>query len=156
MSQIRRKVGHKDLRQDTHAVWNAFIDLLAKSKYSDLRQSQRPAYLVFWYESEIQNGGHLQFVLNRGPDQIQETVDALHRLGATAHAKLLEQAILLWNSKPRPNPSEVREYVDVALEPDFEDLDNAFYSFPVELTTFLQQHLLKYEGEFIIRENLAK
>jgi len=47
-------------------IWNACVDLLATEDYRDLGKEQRPAHLVFWYESEVQNGGHLQYFENRG------------------------------------------------------------------------------------------
>ena len=48
----------------------------------DLTPEQRRAHLVFWYESEMQNGGHLQYFENRGAEHLEETVYALGLLGA--------------------------------------------------------------------------
>ena len=152
MPDIRKKVSHEDLRLNPHAAWNAFIDLLATSEYADLRPSQRPAHLIFWYESEVQNGGHLQFFLNRELDQVPETIDALRKFDAKAQADLLEQAVLLWKSKPRSNPSDAQEYVDIAIEGEFDEFNNAFYGAPVELNTVLEKHLFDNESEFIVRE----
>jgi hypothetical protein len=49
-------------------------------------QSQRPAHLVFWYESEVQNGGHFQYFTNRSDHHIEETIQSLNALGAHDHA----------------------------------------------------------------------
>lgn len=151
MPPIRKQISRDDLKNDPYTVWNAFIDLLAMSDHRDLQDSQRPAHLVFWYESEVQNGGHLQFVLNRGPELVPETVESLRMLGAEEQAKVLERAAALWNSKPRSNPSDVEDYIDEALEFEFEDLDSAFGNCPVELTTILEKHLSENICEFNVR-----
>ena len=56
----------EDTQRDPNLIWNQFTDFLAMSDIDHLDSAQRPAYLVFWYDSEVQNGGHLQFFLNRG------------------------------------------------------------------------------------------
>jgi hypothetical protein len=42
-----------------------------------LSAEQRPAHLVFWYESEVQNGGHFQYFENRGTEHLAATIEAL-------------------------------------------------------------------------------
>jgi hypothetical protein len=59
------KVSRKRLHDDPAAIWNEFVHLLAMSKDSELTEIQRVAHLVFWYEHEVQNGGHLQYFENR-------------------------------------------------------------------------------------------
>jgi len=46
-------------------VWNAFVDVLAMEEYADLDPVQRIPHLCFWYDSELQNGGHFQYFENR-------------------------------------------------------------------------------------------
>ena len=151
MPPILRQISRSDLAKEPQAVWNAFIDLIAVSDYEDLQNSQRPAHLIFWYESEVQNGGHLQFFVNRGTERIPETIESLRRLGAMEQAEILERAAALWNSRPRVRPSTVDEFVDEAMELEFEDLDGAFCDCPLELTTVLERHLADNESAFIIR-----
>lgn len=63
---ITRKLSRAMLSQKPYEVWNAFVDLLAMENYTDLDEVQRAAHLCFWYDSEVQNGGHLQYFANRG------------------------------------------------------------------------------------------
>jgi hypothetical protein len=42
------------------------VNLPSSEDYANLSEERRPAHLVFWYESEVQNGGHLQCFENRG------------------------------------------------------------------------------------------
>ncbi len=59
------KLTKSDVEEKPYCIWNAFVELLASHDYNELSPRQRAAHLVFWYESEVQNGGHLQFSENR-------------------------------------------------------------------------------------------
>jgi len=63
---VRRRVDAAAAAREPHMVWNAFVDLIATEDYADLSPLQRKAHLVFWYESEVQNGGHGQYFENQG------------------------------------------------------------------------------------------
>jgi hypothetical protein len=89
---MRRHVVAADAQAQPFLVWNAFIDLLACEEYAALDPFQRPAHLAFWYESEVQNGGHDQYFGNQGTERVGETVAALRGLGLADQAYLLEQA----------------------------------------------------------------
>jgi Domain of unknown function (DUF4375) len=89
---MRRRVNAADAEAQPFLVWNAFVDLLACEEYSALDPSQRPAHLAFWYESEVQNGGHDQYFGNHGTERAGETAAALRGLGLGSQAALLEQA----------------------------------------------------------------
>jgi hypothetical protein len=89
---MRRRVIAADAEAQPFLVWNAFVDLLACEEYSALHPSQRPAHLAFWYESEVQNGGHDQYFGNQGTERVRETVAALRGLGLGSQAALVEQA----------------------------------------------------------------
>ncbi|MDN4494386.1 hypothetical protein [Ureibacillus aquaedulcis] len=56
---IKRMVTKEMLNENPYEKWNQFIDLLAMEEYGDLTQIQKVAQLCFWYDSEVQNGGHL-------------------------------------------------------------------------------------------------
>jgi hypothetical protein len=135
------------------ADWNGFVWLLATTAYENLKPSQRPAHLVFWYESEVQNGGHLQYFLNRGDGRGQETVEALRALGADIQARILDQALARWGSSERRAPADACEYVEVAREGEFDAFDEAFHACAPNLIDVLSRHLAEHESEFIAREH---
>jgi hypothetical protein len=145
-----RRVSENDLRANPYAVWNAFVDLLARSKYEDLHPTQRGAHLAFWYDSELQNGGHLQYFLNR-QDRIHNTGAALRALGALEQADVFEQALSVWRSRSRTPPASAEEYVETALDGEFDTLDSAFYRCSISITEVLQRHLAEYEKNFVVR-----
>jgi hypothetical protein len=97
---MRRTVSRRAAEAEPHLVWNAFIDLIAVEEYERLSQLQRMAHLVFWYDSEVQNGGHGQYFENRGTQRLGETVQALQALGLTCQADILEKAATARSSAP--------------------------------------------------------
>src|SRR5712691_6060097 len=99
-----------------NCVWNAFVDLLAVEDYRDLTPEQRAAHLVFWYESEVQNGGHFQFFENRGTEQLGETIEALGLLGAVCQQDVLREAGEAWLSRSRPPIQMAEEFCETALD----------------------------------------
>ena len=52
------------MQREPYLVWNAFVDIVALTPYERLHPRQRPAHLVFWYNAEVQNGGHYQYFEN--------------------------------------------------------------------------------------------
>ncbi|MCP4590456.1 MAG: DMP19 family protein [bacterium] len=147
----RRKVTRQDVEADPYVLWNEFVDLLATSDYDDLSPTQRVAHLAFLYDSEVQNGGHLQYFENRGTSQVEESIRALNHLGAQAQSDVLRAASTRYESQTREEIGSVREYVAAALEGEFDDLDQAYYACDPELATILQTFLDANEQEFIER-----
>src|SRR5438876_6695514 len=114
-----RRLTKQEVDAQPFRVWNAYVDLLAMEDYRDLAEEQRPAHLVFWYESEVQNGGHLQYFENRGTELLQETVNALGLLGAGCQQQILREAGEVLVSRTRPPIRTVPEFSAAALKAEF-------------------------------------
>lgn len=134
------------------AIWNAFVELLAMSEPEELSPSQLPAQRAFWYDSEVQNGGHLQYFLNRGITEAQAAVPDLCDLGATVFSELLREAILIWQERERPAPESAKGYVELALEGEFERIDARYYSLSPPLTEILGEHLNQNQSRYVFVE----
>jgi hypothetical protein len=63
MSKVRRRLSRELVARQPYERWNAFIDLVATEDATRLTATQRAAQLAFWYDSEVQNGGHLQYAV---------------------------------------------------------------------------------------------
>jgi hypothetical protein len=152
MAPIRTLVTKAAIVDNSRADWNGFVDLIAITDYIDLTPTQRPAHLVFWYESEVQNGGHLQYFTNQGLERGEEAIASLDALGAGAYARILEQAQARWRSAKRLPPADALDYVAVALEAEFDDLDLAFGNCDVTLIQVLERHFAKHKDDFVVYE----
>ena len=147
--KVLRKAKRSGLREEPHLIWNAFIDLIALADYEELSEIQRVAHLAFWYESEVQNGGHLQYFENRGTAQVDETLAALETLGAHCHRKVLQAAAGHIYSNRRDKVFTVEEYISRASEGEFEKYDSAYGECQPEMNDYLEAYLQANLNEFV-------
>jgi hypothetical protein len=136
-------------QRDPNLIWNEFISLLAESQADQLDSNQRPADLAFWYDSEVQNGGHLQFFVNRPAALVADTIQALRGLGAIEQAALLKTAFERWTSEKRESPRTADQYVEAAHRAGFDDFDVSYYSVSPSVTELLEKCLEMNRGTFV-------
>jgi len=146
---IIRSLTKEEVKADPYQVWNAFVNLLSMEDFGDLSPEQRPAYLVFWYESEVQNGGHFQYFENRGTEHLAATVDALGLLGAACQQQILREAGVLWLSHTHSRIQTVEEFFDEALEGEFESFDSRFHQCSPSLQQCLEAYLVRHQALFV-------
>ena len=147
--KVLRIVNRETIDADPYAVWNAFVNLVAMEKYEALNEIQKAAHLCFWYEHEVQNGGHLQYFENEGTLLVKQTLAALSAVGADFQRKVLEQAAEVFLRRPRETIETVEEYVDTALEGQFNSFDSAYYACRPEMPDLLRDYLAKHQDQFV-------
>ena len=130
------------------ARWNAFIDLIATENYEDLADEQRIAHLAFFYDSEVQNGGHFQYFVNAHAQRASETIAALRGVGADDQASILADALKRWDRRPRPKISTAKDFVS-AGQSMFVDLDSCFHDSTPSIRQCLERYLDDHEPMFI-------
>src|SRR5437870_5508991 len=111
-----RRLRRQQVQNEPYIIWNEYVSLLAMSDYGELSAIQRCAHLVFWYEQEVQNGGHLQYFENCGTERVGEVISALRRLGAHCQADVLMKAAEKFGAEPRARLDSIEDYVETALE----------------------------------------
>jgi uncharacterized protein DUF4375 len=146
---IRRSLSKQIVEAEPFRVWNAFVNVLTMEDYSDLSPEQRPAQLVFWYENEVQNGGHLQYFENRGTAHLLATIEALGLLGAACHQRVLREARELWLSRHRPRIQTTEEFCDIALDGEFASFDARFHACSPSLPQCLEEYLRPHLSLFV-------
>ncbi|SRR5579883_2280341 len=145
---MKRVLTRQAVDADPSLLWNTYVYLIA-SEYSQLEPQQRPAHLVFCYESEMQNGGHLQYFENRGTKYLNETVKALGLLGASCHQQVLLDAIEVLLSHARGPINTVEEFRATAMEGEFSSFDSRFHDCTPSLLDCLESHLKEHPSLFI-------
>lgn len=131
------------------------MNLIARESPNNLSPIQQHAHFAFWYYSEVENGGHLQYFENQNIQHSDATAQALHALegleaiGAFEHRAILAQAIDRWKAEPRNRISSVEEYVATALEGEFDDLDKTYYECKPDIPAYLERYLDSHFAEFI-------
>ena len=146
---VRRQIIRRDLAYEPHLAWNSFIDVIAVEAFEDLNDTQRLAQLVFWYDAEVNNGGHFQYFLNSAGERAHETLDILSKSGLDHQHAILKEALEVVQSVPLASINTVDEYIFEAAEDKFGRLDHRYYLLQNEVNSFLEDYLEKHFDEFI-------
>jgi hypothetical protein len=149
---LKRRISREEIDLDPYAVWNAFVDFLACSKYKELTEVQQAAHLAFGYEGDVQNGGHLQFFENPRPELIGPTINALRTVDAEIYLPIFLEAVRRWRSRPRERLETVEAFVLAGRTREFEDLDIAYYEAQPPMTQVLEKYLRLKQNDFVILE----
>src|SRR5947208_3297473 len=83
------KLTRATLSKNPYEVWNAFVQI-GFSGYDNLDAVQRVAHHALWYDSELNNGGHLQYFETHGTKRCRQVISAIKQIGATLQANVLE------------------------------------------------------------------
>jgi hypothetical protein len=129
---------------DQNTPWNCFVNYVTSHDLQVIDSDILPSFLVFWYMNEVENGGHLQYFLNRADDPIDETINALQDMGAQQFSQIFQAAHNLWQSKTKREILSVEQYIAEALELEFEELDKAFYAAQPSLSIVLEANLPRH------------
>jgi len=145
---VKRQIKKDLVKKEPYRVWNEFVDILANEELGNLNDVQAVAYLCFWYDSEVQNGGHFQYFENTGIKQAEKTIPALLSLGAEEQSKVLKKAAEKLNSE-RSKISSVNEFAEKALEGNFDEQDNAYHKCSPTVIELLQRYLTDKQDNFV-------
>jgi len=149
---VKRSLRTGDYQATPYLAWNEFVSLLsslALEENTDASTIQKDGALIFRYDSEVQNGGHLQFFENCGADVALDTIIALKHLGALRHSAVLERAAELWTSRTRPRISTPEQYSEVAMTGEFDAFDAEYHACEPSLIDILEKLLETNFEEFI-------
>lgn len=105
--------------------WNRFIEEICGCDLSVLSPVQKKAVLCFWFDSEMENGGHSGHLENHPETNPDE----------------LENAILAIGGKEIAD--NYRKAITDGEEDDWEEADNAYYDFDPSLCDCLQEFVEK-------------
>ena len=141
-----------EVEAEPSCIWNAFVDLLAMPEYENLDPVQCAAQLVFWYDNEVCNGGHLQYFVNRGTEYLTQTTEALGLLQAGCQQQVFREACKLFLGRQRAPIRTLQQFSEAALEGEFLELDSRFYDCVPALEQRLEAHLYQHQSSFVLVE----
>jgi hypothetical protein len=144
------------LKNNPRLIWNTFIKFISNAETTEMNDIQMAAQLPFWYDSDIQKGGHLRYFKNKGEllgDKlnvlIMATMDALKIIGAEKQLEILAKAADVYFSKPIQNPIDPNEVNQTVLAGEFDKFDDDFYaSFP-DITELLEKYVMAHLDNFV-------
>ena len=145
---VRRKVSRRAFEKFEGERWNAFNDLCGMSEMNQLTPLQRIAYLAWWYDSEVKNGGHFQYFVNRSEFNHTEVIRFLNQIGALPQSKILSRALAAYDHD-KVFPETKGEYLKKEKEADLLNFDREYSACKPEIMDLLGKYLDEHESEFI-------
>jgi len=106
-----------------YLVWfnREFWRMLHGSGVAALSRLQRDALCVMSFQTELNNGGMHQFLLNSSGDFAKETPEVFRRIGADEAARILEEANAFFGPAGPATDRETRMTVLLAFPKSIED-----------------------------------
>jgi len=146
---VKRKLSKQIIENEPYQIWNSFIDILAMESADDLSEVQKVAQSSWWYDSEIQNGGHLQYFENTELQDYSSIIDSLKAIGAKDFAALLSEASEMYLGKNRKPIKNVFQFVKKAREGEYDKIDSQYYEISPDMNYYLENYLEAHQDDFI-------
>jgi hypothetical protein len=132
----------REVLEPVYFTANIYGTLAAfETSVRDFSADQRAALAAFWYQAEVNNGGHWQFFVNATGVVWKHALEGLERLGQPAYAAVLRGAVARMGGSV-PFTRRTRETRVDELEDGFGDLDEALFA--LEREERLCDRLLRY------------
>jgi hypothetical protein len=145
MMESKIQISRKAVEEFEGNYWNTFNDFLSNSDLDELSGLLRKCFLIYWYASEVCNGGHGQYFDNQSETDFNDVVEALEYFGASEHSEILKNAI----SIQPPSFDELNDEEVEALGEKENELDSRFNDAKTDLFGLLEEIEKKYENELI-------
>ena len=107
--------------------WNRFVQVICQKEEKDLSPIQKKAFLCFWYDAEMNSGGHCGYFDACPEAEPQELIDALTEIGGKEIADNFQKAL------------------EEGEEDDWTETDGAYYAFSPSLADCLQRYVADHE-----------
>jgi hypothetical protein len=131
------------------------LNSLWRTDCLSLSRPERVFRAIWQLEAEVNSGGFHQYFLNSTGSLARETVDALRAIGADSMAGVVERAIEVIGyehlESDDARTSKLASAGPGTLE-KLDELDQAFYAYPDDLTGLLYKYVSKHAGEMAVPE----
>ncbi|MGD0401109.1 MAG: DMP19 family protein [Syntrophobacteraceae bacterium] len=119
--------------------------------YDALSVPERFFRAIWELEAEVNNGGFHQYFSNSSGRLVPDVIDALHAIGAIQMANIVGRAIEAVGPDVSWSDDTARQARMDDLSPEIvealNDLGQAFYAYPDNLTALLYRYVVAHKGE---------
>lgn len=107
--------------------WNRFIDEICMKEHSSLSSCQKAAVLSFWYDTEMNSGGHSGYFDCYSEVKPEDLIWALNEVGAKEYIE------------------NFRDAVSTGESDDYIKTDETFYSIEPPLANILMKYVEEHK-----------
>ncbi len=101
------------------------------------------------YDSELQNGGHLQYFENHRKNDYFEVINSLKAIGAEKQSSLLLKTSVIFLGKKRKPIKSVQSYIKKTENDEYSKFDSEYYHIKPDVNFYLEEYLKNNLNEFI-------
>lgn len=128
-------VKKEDVENYEYYLWNRFIECLSNEEFgNDLSQAQQVAKLCFWYDAEMNSGGHSGYFDCYADEDFDKVEKSLINIGAEEYSKNFKVAI------------------ETGENDDYIITDEKFGKLTPKLTDIVEKFVMDNINEFFIIE----
>ena len=127
--------------------------------YQDLKpfsQAQRRLLALFWYDSEVCNGGHHQFFSNSTGIVWKDALDCMEMIGAGQYAQNLQKAVNLFGGSVPFEREERNAALDQLCQREgfgvFGEMDDFYYSEEC-IGQRMDEYVTLHPAQFVLQGN---
>lgn len=116
-------------------------------------EPQRFVHAIHWYEAEVCNGGHDQFYSNSTGIVWRNALAGCEAAGIVEVAAIIEESAARLGRPPPLDRDERNALLD-KIEPDFDDLDKAFYKLDLgdRLLRYIRANAEQFYFQGVVRK----
>ena len=122
----------------------------------DLRsftEAQRRFLALFWYDSEVCNGGHDQFFSNSTGIVWKDAIECMQMIGASECADNFQKAVDMFGGKIPFDRAERNAMLDILYEDenfdDFHEIDSFYYE-EENINQLMNEYAKNHASEFVV------
>ncbi len=137
---------------DCAPVWNGFVNftIVIDNHRERLTPNQRRAYLVFAFDSSMQNSGHFSALHQVRDDELPELAEAYEWFGGSAHAQVLRKTIALLNEYSLTTEAVSNYEIPDEFGEKIEALDMEYYQADTPaIQKRIEQYVTAHAEEFV-------
>lgn len=118
-------------KSDDSKVWNIFIEKICTKKLSELNNIQKNAALCFYYDREMNIGGHICYFDNYQKVKNEDLIKALTDVANKKYVEILKEAI------------------ETGKEDNYEKTDSLYKKISPCLTEYIEEYVIKNKKQIL-------
>jgi len=115
------------------AIFDEILSLMFQRNETELTDNQLNVLLTFIYDSEVLNGGHLQYFQNQGSENIRRILDFLPTIGAECQKEILTKVFEKSQELPEVAAETFEQFHERVMKGEFFNFDMAYYKCSPEI-----------------------
>lgn len=159
-------LNEKDIAEGKYSAWDLIQPLwytvsiydgldVYEQNLKPFTEAQRKILALFWYDSEVCNGGHDQFFFNSTGIVWKDALECMRMIGAGKYAQNFQKAVDLFGGRIPFDRSERIAALEKLREEegfdDFEQIDSFYYDDGEDIDQLMNEYVKSHAADFVVK-----